>query len=161
MAFRGAATFVSSTQAALLDALNRYARDVQDGFRTLERAVAALQTISVQQFRSLVASGPADPISFTSGAVTPAKSGTYLALASFDGTISGADGLAIDLRVDGEILQIIYLPSTSTGWAGMVVAVAALDPTVSHTWTLTATTFGGVVNLSSAAGQARIVLVEF
>ncbi len=159
MSYRGARTFVARTLDQLIGALNTFAGDVQEGFRAVERDVRTLQTFSAQQITNSTAQTGVDPAVFTAGPVQPQKSGNYVVTATMTGFVSGADAIFIALTLDGVLLQTVSV-STAAYWAGTLAAVATVDPTVSHTWVLEASTGSGVNTINLAVDGARIVLVE-
>lgn len=162
--FRGARTFIAGTIEALRNELNRFAGDVHERFRALTAAesnIAALQVIATTQESTTAGLGPGDPLTFTAEAVTPQKSGNYLAIGVMSGTIAaGTDTIEIALSVDGTTVATADVPGTAVGWSGSVFAVVTLAADSAHIWSLQAATFGGVLSISSSAGNARIVLVE-
>lgn len=104
--------------------------------------------------------GPGATITFTTGAITPKRSGVYLVIAYISGTASAPATEALELLADAvSIAQATTGTGNTDEFCGTLVGIANVTQNATHTFTVRATANGGTTNTSSA-GQVRIVLLE-
>lgn len=109
--------------------------------------------------QSAGALGPATSISFTTSAVTPVASGTYLILGTGTGlTVSAAIGTHI-LQVDGVTVATMQTDSAANRPFNFTIPwVAALSNASNHTFTVQSSASAG--NMTATAGSYRVILLE-
>ncbi len=126
---------------------------------TTQGALDSLSNVTNLEQHAAGSLGAAATITFTTPAITPKRSGAYLVMAYICGTANGATTEALELLADAvSIAQGSTGVGDSNKFAGALYAVAGLDPSVPHTFTVRATAAAGTN--TAAAGEVRIVTLE-
>ena len=104
--------------------------------------------------------GPSPTVTFTTGAITPLKSGTYLLIGQISGTCSANSNINGNLLADAVTVSQAV---TGTGgpafqWSMTMVGIAVVTNNAPHTFTVNAT--ASIGNITVTGGMARITHVE-